>query len=145
MINTTTLVGRMTKDPELKYGNSGTAICGFTLAVNRNFKTQDGQDADFIQVKCFKKQAENVANFLRKGSLTGVVGRIQTGSYENQEGKRIFTTEVIADSVQFLEPKNSGQAPQQNNQSAQNNQRNETDPFQPGGGPIEVTDDDLPF
>lgn len=117
MINRTVLVGRLTKDPELKYGNSGTAICRFTLAVNRTFKTQDGQDADFIQIVCFKKQAENVANFLRKGSLAGVEGRIQTGSYEGQDGKRVYTTDVIADSVQFLEPKGGqreqGQAPQQ--------------------------------
>lgn len=143
MINTTTLVGRMTKDPELKYSQSGTAITRFTLAVNRNFKTQDGQDADFIQVVCFKKQAENVSNYLRKGSLTGVVGRIQTGSFEGQDGKRVYTTEVIADNVQFLEPKGGGQAPQQAPQ--QNTQRQDKDPFQPGGGPIEITDSDLPF
>lgn len=109
MINKAVLVGRLTKDPDLRYGNSGTAICRFTLAVNRTFKTQDGQDADFIQVVCFKKTAENAANFLKKGSLTGVDGRIQTGSYEGQDGKRVYTTEVIADSVQFLEQKNSGQ------------------------------------
>lgn len=109
MINKAVLVGRLTKDPDLRYGNSGTAICRFTLAVNRTFKTQDGQDADFIQVVCFKKTAENAANFLNKGSLTGVDGRIQTGSYEDKDGKRVYTTEVVADSVQFLEPKSSGQ------------------------------------
>ena len=116
MINKTVLVGRLTKDPDLRYGNTGTAICRFTLAVNRTFKTQDGKDADFIQVVCFKKTAENVANFLNKGSLTGVDGRIQTGSYEDKDGKRVYTTEVIADNVQFLEPKNSeqGNAPQRN-------------------------------
>lgn len=145
MINSTTLVGRLTKDPELKYSQSGTAICRFTLAVNRTFKTQDGQDADFIQVVCFKKSAENVSNYLKKGSLTGVVGRIQTGSYEGQDGKRVYTTEVIADNVQFLEPKSSGQATQQSQQQNQNYQRNNEDPFQSGGGPIEVDSDSLPF
>ncbi|MBD7984437.1 single-stranded DNA-binding protein [Sporosarcina sp. Sa2YVA2] len=143
MINSTVLVGRLTKDPELKYSQGGVAICRFTLAVNRTFKTQDGKDADFIQIVCFNKQAENVSNFLSKGSLAGVEGRIQTGSYDGQDGKRVYTTEVIADSVQFLEPKRQdGQTPQQNQQ---NYQRQDNDPFQNTGAPIEVSDEDLPF
>lgn len=141
MINSATLVGRLTKDPDLRYSASGTAVCRFTLAVNRTFKTQDGQEADFIQVTCFKKSAENTANFLKKGSLAGVVGRIQTGSYDDKDGKRVYTTEVIADNVQFLEPKSSGQQ----NQNSAPQARVEQDPFASGSGPIEVSDQDLPF
>ena len=129
MINSSVLVGRLTKDPDLRYSNSGTAVARFTLAVNRTFKTQDGQEADFIQIVCFKKTAENVANFLNKGSLAGVTGRIQTGSYDDKDGKRVYTTEVVADNVQFLEPKNSDKP---NNGPAKPKQE-------------EFNSDDLPF
>ena len=156
MINRVVLVGRLTKDPELRYTPSGVAMARFTLAVNRMFKDTNGeQQADFVNIIVWRKQAENTANFLKKGSLAGVEGRIQTGSYEGQDGKRVYTTDVVADSVQFLEPKN-GQAnqnngatgqPQTNNQ--QSNQSNYTkvdeDPFSNSSGPVEVTDDDLPF
>ncbi|ARJ39043.1 single-stranded DNA-binding protein [Sporosarcina sp. P21c] len=170
MINRVVLVGRLTKDPELKYTQTGIAVTRFTLAVNRAFANAQGErEADFITCVAWRKQAENIANYLRKGSLAGVDGRIQTGSFEGQDGKRVYTTEVVADSTQFLEPKGgnterqqtpsyggapSYNAPSQdqgynNQQSYQPNQQNMTrvdnDPFQPGGGPIEVTDDDLPF
>ncbi|MEK4085629.1 single-stranded DNA-binding protein [Psychrobacillus sp. FSL K6-1415] len=151
MINRVVLVGRLTKDPELKYTPSGVAMARFTLAVNRTFKSEGQPDADFINIIVWRKQAENTANFLKKGSLAGVEGRIQTGSYEGQDGKRIYTTDVVADSVQFLEPKN-GQAYQNNGttgQSQTNNQSNYTradeDPFANSSGPIDVQDDDLPF
>ena len=155
MINRVVLVGRLTKDVELRYTPSGVAMARFTLAVNRTFKSEGQPDADFINIIVWRKQAENTANFLKKGSLAGVEGRIQTGSYEGQDGKRVYTTDVVADSVQFLELKN-GQAnqnngstgqPQTNNQ--QTNQSNYTrvdeDPFANSSGPIEVQDDDLPF
>ncbi|AYC28393.1 single-stranded DNA-binding protein [Paenisporosarcina cavernae] len=168
MINRVVLVGRLTKDPELRYTPSGVAVARFTLAVNRTFSNQNGEkEADFINCTVWRKPAENVANFLKKGSLAGVEGRIQTGSYEGQDGKRVYTTEVVADSVQFLEPRNSGggdrsggqafggQQSYQNNsgQSYQQNQspnqqnytRVDDDPFASGSGPIEVSEDDLPF
>lgn len=164
MINRVVLVGRLTKDPDLRYTPSGAAVTRFTLAVNRTFSNAQGEkEADFINCTVWRKQAENTANFLKKGSLAGVEGRIQTGSYEGQDGKRIYTTEVVADSVQFLEPKSAnsnsdrsqGQQPSyQQNQptsqpsqpSQQNNQtRVDQDPFSSGSGPIEVSDDDLPF
>ena len=176
MINTVVLVGRLTKDPELKYTQGGIAVTRFTLAVNRPFSNQQGQrEADFVNCVTWRKQAENMANFLRKGSLTGIEGRIQTSNFEGKDGNRVFMTEVVADSVQFLEPRSAtadrsggeqgassyqqqgqGAAPQQqsnyqsNHQpSQQPNQQNYTrtndDPFSPGGGPIEVSDDDLPF
>ena len=110
MINRVVLVGRLTRDPELRYTPNGVAVATFTLAVNRTFTSQSGErEADFINCVVWRKQAENMANYLRKGSLTGVEGRIQTRSYDNQEGKRVYVTEVIADSVQFLEPKGSSQ------------------------------------
>jgi single-strand DNA-binding protein len=157
MINRVVLVGRLTKDPELRYTPSGVAVARFTLAVNRSFSNQSGEkEADFINCTVWRKPAENTANFLKKGSLAGVEGRIQTGSYEGTDGKRVYTTEVVADSVQFLEPKNSqsgggGQSNQNQNQQPQTqpNQQNYTrvdeDPFSSGSGPIEVSDDDLPF
>lgn len=153
MINNVVLVGRLTKDPELKYTPSGVAMCRFTLAVNRTFSNQQGEkEADFISIIAWRKTAENTANYLRKGSLAGVEGRIQTGSYEGQDGKRVYTTDVNAESVQFLEPKNK-QGSQQNGssygQGTQQNQSNYTrvdeDPFSNSSGPIEVSDDDLPF
>ncbi len=108
MINRVVLVGRLTKEPELKYTQSGIAVTRFTLAVNRPFSNQSGdREADFINCVAWRKQAENTANFLHKGSLAGVDGRIQTSNFEGQDGKRVFMTEVVADSVQFLEPKNS--------------------------------------
>lgn len=165
MINRVVLVGRLTKDPELRYTPSGVAVTRFTLAVNRTFSNTNGEkEADFINILVWRKPAENTATFLKKGSLAGVEGRIQTGSYEGTDGKRVYTTEVVADSVQFLEPR--GNAPHQNDQQneqqridqqqrsqyqqhqqsqpqQQNYTRVDEDPFsQP---PIEVNDDDLPF
>lgn len=184
MINNVVLVGRLTKDPELRYTQTGLAVARFTVAVNRAFSNQQGEkEADFINCVAWRKQAENLANFMRKGSQVGVQGRIQTGSYDDKDGKRVYTTEVVADSIQFLEPRGAstggGQysapqqsAPQQNyggqqgyaapqqrpqqNQYQQQpmNQQNYTnmndDPFSapPSGnadGPIDMTDDDLPF
>lgn len=149
MINRVILVGRLTKDPEFRTTPSGVDVANFTLAVNRNFKNKNGeQQADFINVVVFKKQAENVNNYLFKGSLAGVDGRMQSRSYENKEGQRVFVTEVVADSVQFLEPKNNGQANNvsKGQQTGTNNQRSSNDnPFANANGPIDISDDDLPF
>src|SRR4029078_4404867 len=99
MINRVILVGRLTKDPDLKYTQGGVAVCRFTLAVNRTFSNQQGdREADFINCVTWRKQAENTANYLKKGSLTGIEGRIQTSSFDGQDGKRVFMTEVVADS-----------------------------------------------
>ena len=117
MINRTVLVGRLTKDPELKYTQTGVAVCRFTLACNRPFKSEGEQQADFINCVTWRKQAENTANFLKKGSLTGIEGRIQTSNFEGKDANRVFMTEVVADSVQFLEPKNSNSGNNSSNQS----------------------------
>ncbi len=100
MINNVTLVGRLTKDPELRYSNSGVAVCTFTLACDRY-----NADTDFIRCTVFQKQAESCAQYLEKGKLAGVVGSIKTGQYKNKEGQTVFTTEVTAQQVKFLSPK----------------------------------------
>ena len=142
MINRVILVGRLTKDPEYRQTPNGVSVATFTLAVNRSFTNSQGErEADFINVVVFRKQAENVSKYLFKGSLAGVDGRIQSRNYENNEGRRVFVTEVVADNAQFLEPKNSNQ---QNNQSQQQGQA------PAGNNPFannNVNDDieDLPF
>ncbi|HEK7120603.1 TPA: single-stranded DNA-binding protein [Staphylococcus aureus] len=152
MLNRTVLVGRLTKDPELRSTPNGVNVGTFTLAVNRTFTNAQGErEADFINVVVFKKQAENVKNYLSKGSLAGVDGRLQTRSYDNKDGQRVFVTEVVADSVQFLEPKNNNQQPNNNYQQQNNaynapqNRQQSNNPFANANGPIEITDDDLPF
>lgn len=139
MINRVVLVGRLTKDPEHRQTQSGVSTATFTLAVNRTFKNKNGErEADFINVVVFRQQAENVSKYLSKGSLAGVDGRIQSRSYENKEGQRVFVTEVVADSVQFMDSKGSnqqnsqpqqqrGQAPAGNNPFGNNNSANDLD------------------
>lgn len=151
MINRVVLVGRLTKDPEFRTTPSGVSIANFTLAVNRTFTNAQGErESDFINVVVFRKQAENVNNYLFKGNLAGVDGRLQSRSYENNEGKRIFVTEVVADSVQFLEPKgNNNQNVSQGQQTGNNNQQtgnvSNDNPFANANGPIDIQDSDLPF
>ena len=137
MINRAILVGRLTKDPEYRQTPNGIDVANFTLAVNRNFKSKNGeQQADFINVVVFRNQAQNVSKYLSKGSLAGVDGRMQSRSYENKEGQRVFVTEVVADNVQFLEPKNNNQ---QNNQPQQ--QRGQAPA---GNNPFANANDDIP-
>ncbi|MCL1990861.1 MAG: single-stranded DNA-binding protein [Defluviitaleaceae bacterium] len=108
MINRVVLVGRLTRDPELRYTTNNIANLRFTVAVNRQFSNQNGErQADFIGCVAWRAQAENMARFLKKGALIGVDGRIETGSYQGQDGQMRYTTDVIADSVQFLEPKSA--------------------------------------
>ncbi|MDT0867974.1 single-stranded DNA-binding protein [Staphylococcus pseudintermedius] len=143
MINRVVLVGRLTKDPEFRTTQSGVEVATFTLAVNRNYKNKNGeQQADFINCIVFRKQAENVNNYLSKGNLAGVDGRLQSRSYENQEGRRIFVTEVICDSVQFLESKNNNQS---NNQQQRGQAPAQDNPFTNSNNPIDIDDEDLPF
>lgn len=144
MLNRSILVGRLTKDPDLRYTPSGVAVATFTLAVNRNYKNANGeQETDFINIVVWRKPAENVANYVKKGSLVGIDGRIQTRYYDGQDGKRVYITEVVAESVQFLETKNKSN----NLQPVDTKQERESynsDPFS-GGSSIEFHDDDLPF
>jgi len=168
LINNVVLVGRLTKDPDLRYTASGTAVATFSLAVNRNFTNQSGErDADFINCVIWRKSAETLANYARKGTLLGVTGRIQTRNYENQQGQRVYVTEVVAENFQLLESRstseqrrgndngdfggnqsNFGNSYNQNQTSQQSNgmpsfDRDNSDPF--GGSSIDISDDDLPF
>lgn len=154
MINRVILVGRLTKDPDLRYTPNGVPVATFTLAVNRNFSNQQGErETDFLNCVVWRQQAENVANYLKKGNLAGVDGRIQTRNYEGQDGKRVYVTEILAESVQFLEPKGSrsGGEGNQGNQSNRGNQgggnytKIDDDPFSSNGQTIDISDDDLPF
>ncbi|ECU4704318.1 single-stranded DNA-binding protein [Listeria monocytogenes] len=160
MMNRVVLVGRLTKDPELRYTPAGVAVTTFTLAVNRAFTNQNGErEADFIQCVIWRKPAENVANFLKKGSMAGVDGRVQTRNYEDNDGKRVFVTEVVAESVQFLDTKNkdTGDSTSNNYQNQANysndNQTSsyradtsqKSDSFANEGKAIDINEDDLPF
>lgn len=150
MINRVILVGRLTKNPELRYTPNGVAVANFTLAVNRPYSNQQGEkEADFIPVVVWKSQAENAAKYLVKGSLAGVDGRIQTRNFENNEGKRQYVTEVVADSVQFLEPKKDGNGNGNKNQSNQTSNRQSgqfNEPFPGDNGYYNgMSDDDLPY
>lgn len=152
MINVTALTGRLTRDAELKYTQSGDAVAQFGLAVNRPFKNQNGErEADFINCVIWRKNAENFASFTHKGSLVGIVGRIQTRNYENQQGQRVYVTEVVVENFSLLEPKhdsnqNNGGNYDNNRNQANGNQRNQNN-YSNGQNhdQIDISDDDLPF
>lgn len=167
MMNSVCLVGRLTRDPELKYTTSNIAVATFSLAVNRNFKDANGErEADFINCVIWRQQAENLANWAKKGALIGITGRIQTRSYENQQGQRVYVTEVVAENFQMLESRNSqgnqqnqgnsfqnGNSPQGGSANGGYNQRPQQQvPNNSRGGapfgnsnPFDISDDDLPF
>lgn len=163
MLNRVVLVGRLTRDPDLRYTPNGKAVANFNIAVNRPFKDQNGENqADFINGVAWGKQAESLANYMKKGSQIGVDGRLQSRTYEGQDGKTVYVTEVVADSIQFLETKGqtsqnqqyNQQPNQQYNQQSHNRQQinaanqeinRQADPFQNQGGPIDISSDDLPF
>lgn len=162
MINNVTLVGRLTKDPDLRYTANGTGVATFTLAINRNFTNQAGErEADFVQCVIWRKPAETLANYARKGTLLGVTGRIQTRSYDNQQGQRVYVTEVVADNFQLLESKATSeqrQSTQASQPTQQANRQNYNEPVSSGfpndgdmpvgappGATLDISDDDLPF
>lgn len=164
MLNRAILTGRLTRDPELRYTTSGTAVVQATIAVDRQFKNQQGErETDFINLVVWRKAAENFANFTHKGSLVGIDGRIQTRTYENKQGQRVYVTEINVDSFSLLEPRQennqqpnnnySSQAPSNNatpnspqqNQNAQLNYGNQNNDFGNGGQSIDLADDELPF
>lgn len=151
MINQVVLVGRLTKDADLRYTSGGQAVATFNLAVNRNFTNQSGErEADFVNCVIWRKPAETLANYAKKGTLLGVVGRIQTRNYENQQGQRVYVTEVVCDNFQLLESKKDNN---QNNQSFQQDSmpgmdkrgfNNDSDPFG-NSSQIDISSQDLPF
>ncbi len=153
MINRVILIGNLTRDPELRYTPSGVAVTTFTLAVNRPYTSQSGErETDFINIVAWRQLADLCANYLRKGRQAAVEGRLQTRSYDNKEGKRVYVTEVVAENVQFLgsrtgaegnsfDPGHGGSRP-----AAKGNDFDPfNDPFADAGKPINISDDDLPF
>lgn len=142
-MNSICLVGRLTKDVELRYTPSNVAVATFTLAVNRTFKNENGErEADFINCVMWRQQAENLANWAKKGALIGITGRIQTRSYDNQQGQRVYVTEVVAETFQLLESKG-----QQGNQGQQRQAQQQAPDFSRNAStnPLDISDDDLPF
>jgi len=152
MINQSVLVGRIARDLVLRYTPSGTAVLNFTVACNKPKKDGQEQEADFLNCVTFGKQAENLANFQKKGSLIGITGRNQSRSYEGQDGKRVYVQEIVAERVQFLEFSGNGEGntntPRDNyNRAAEQNSnytRVDDDPYN-SGETIDIKDDDLPF
>ncbi|MDN6288871.1 MAG: single-stranded DNA-binding protein [Tetragenococcus koreensis] len=162
MINIVTIVGRLTRDAELRYTGSGNAVASFTIAAERPYTNAQGErETDFINCVVWKKTAEALSNYTRKGSLIGITGRIQTRNYEGNDGKRVYVTEVVAESVKFLEPKKTNE---RHSESSEGNyassNRNSTqgknkgnndypeydeDPFAGNNDSIDISDDDLPF
>ena len=158
-MNKVFLIGRLTRDPELRYTTSNIATATFSIAVNRNFTNQNGErEADFINIVVWRKQAENVKNYLTKGSQVAIDGRIQTRTYDGQDGQKRYVTEVVADNVQFLDTRNSsvqanpstsGPSPYDFADQAPSPAPQTTDvasdPFADFGSSIEISDDELPF
>ena len=161
-MNKVVLIGRLTRDPELRYTGNNIPSATFSIAVNRNFTNQSGErEADFINIVVWRKQAENCKNYLTKGSQVAIEGRIQTRNYDGQDGKKVYVTEVVADNVEFLGSKNSsgnsnnmngsasysagpspydfGDAPEPKGTDVESN------PFADFGASIEISDDELPF
>ena len=149
MINRVVLIGRLTRDLELKTTQSGLSVASFTIAVNRQFKNSNGnREADFINCVIWKKSAENLCKFTHKGSLIGIDGRLQTRSYDNNNGQKVFITEVVVDNFSLLESKSQTSNQSSNNgysNSSNTNAATEPDPFASSGDSISISDDDLPF
>ena len=162
-MNTVQLVGRLTRDIELKFTASGTATGSFNLAVNRNFTNQQGErEADFINCVIWRKAAENLANWTRKGSLIAIDGRLQTRSYDNKHGQKVYVTEVVVNNFDLLESKETtnNRAVQQYSQQSQGQDQTNYNThgqnsvqssfgtcssFMNEGHPIDVSEDDLPL
>ena len=147
-MNNVNLIGRLTKAPELKQTASNTSVLTGTLAVNRTFKNQNGErETDFINIVAWRQTAEIIAQYCGKGSQIGITGRIQTRNYENQQGQRVYVTEVVAEHVDLLDSKSDSQQGQSNGysrQSQQNSFAREESPFG-NSNPRDISDDDLPF
>ena len=157
-MNKVILIGRLTRDPELRHTPQGTAVCQITVAVNRRGAQPGQQDADFINVSVWGVQAENVARYMAKGRQVAVEGRIQTRNYDDKDGKKVYVTEVIATNVQFFDSKGANSDSAISNTQPSNsfnfNQSPiqdapttsvEDDPFAAFGEKINVSDNDLPF
>lgn len=138
MLNRTILVGRLTRDPELRYAGEGTATASFMLAVNRQFKNKQGErEADFINCVIWRKAAETFCNYTHKGSQVAIDGRIQTRNYENSEGNRVYVTEVVVENFSFLDGGSGSEG--------KSKASSKSDPFADNSQAIDISDDSLPF
>lgn len=171
-MNKAILIGRLTRDPELRYTSSNRAVCQFTIAIDRPFTNQatGNREADFINVVAWDKTGENVGKYMTKGRLIAVEGRIQTRNYDNNEGRKVYVTEVVASNVQFLESRNAvssnggngfnqmpeppmektpydfaDETPSNTTSVPTMNIDDEKDPFASFGEQVEISDNDLPF
>ena len=162
-MNKVFLIGRLTRDPELRYTGSNIPVATFSLAVNRNFSNQNGErEADFINIVVWRKQAENCKNFLSQGSQVAIEGRLQSRSYDDKDGSKRYVTEVVADNVEFLGSRNSSNNSNSTSAPAGNNAGpspydfgdtpepkgtdvDNSNPFADFGASIEISDDELPF
>ena len=161
-MNKVVLIGRLTRDPELRYTSSNIPSARFSLAVDRPFTSQSGErETDFINIVVWRKQAENVKKYITKGSLVAVEGRIQTRNYEDKDGKRVYVTEILANNISFLDSKGTNtssndfnslpEPPREDSVSSSSNMNNmetvsvDKDPFEAFGDSIEISDNDLPF
>ena len=149
MINRVVLVGRLAKDPVLRKTANGVSVVSFTVACTRRYKQEGQPDADFINTVAWNKTADIVAQYTHKGSLVGVEGRIQTRSYDDKDSKRVYVTEVVADSVQFLESKSAAASnvnvPEVNNQSYQSDNGQSYSNDFTSSSTLDIASDDLPF
>ena len=144
MINNVVLVGRLTRDPELKTTNSGTSVCSFTVAVDNRQKNPDGtKSTSFIPCTAFQQAADNMSKFLKKGSLVGIVGRLNQRSYLNKDNVKVTVIEVLCDSVQFLEPKGEGRPVENDNSGFESDVQNQDESKNLDA--LDLPDDDLPF
>lgn len=161
-MNKALLIGRLTKDPELRSTSTGRNVCQFSIAVNRNFTNANGErEADFINCVVWDKQAENLVKYQKKGNQIAVDGRIQTRNYEDKDGKRVYVTEILANNISFLDSKGTNtssndfnslpEPPREDSVSSSSNMNNmetvsvDKDPFEAFGDSIEISDNDLPF
>ena len=157
-MNKAILIGRLTKDPELRTTPTGRNVCQFSVAVSRNFTNANGErEADFINCVVWDKQAENLVKYQKKGNQIAVEGRIQTGNYDDKDGKKVYVTEILASNISFLDSKGTGATGNTsfNNlpeppmvDTSSNNMETvsvEKDPFEAFGDSIEISDNDLPF
>ena len=161
-MNKAFLIGRLTRDPELRYSSSNAAIANFSIAIDRQYTNGQGQrETDFINIVAFQKQAENIKKYVGKGSLVAVDGRIQTRNYEDKDGKRVYVTEILANNISFLDSKGTNtssndfnslpEPPREDSVSSSSNMNNmetvsvDKDPFEAFGDSIEISDNDLPF
>lgn len=148
-MNRVMLIGRLTAKPELRYTASNVPFARFSLAVNRTFSNGNGErETDFLNIIVWRKQAENVCNYLNKGSLVSIEGRIQTGSYDDKDGNKRYTTDIVADSVQFLESKgqsngSSNVTPYDYQDAPSNDVNVENDPFADFGDSVSIDDNFL--